>query len=48
MAMSCDFATSLQREAFTHLRCSQTRDHREGVAAFAEKARTALLGALRR
>jgi 2-(1,2-epoxy-1,2-dihydrophenyl)acetyl-CoA isomerase len=37
MAMSCDFATSLQREAVTHLRCSQTQDHREGVAAFAEK-----------
>ena len=37
MAMSCDFASSLQREAFTHLRCSQTQDHREGVAAFAEK-----------
>jgi 2-(1,2-epoxy-1,2-dihydrophenyl)acetyl-CoA isomerase len=37
MAMSCDFASSLQREAFTHLRCSQTQDHREGVAAFVEK-----------
>jgi 2-(1,2-epoxy-1,2-dihydrophenyl)acetyl-CoA isomerase len=37
MAMSCDFVTSLQREAFTHLRCGQTQDHREGVAAFVEK-----------
>jgi 2-(1,2-epoxy-1,2-dihydrophenyl)acetyl-CoA isomerase len=37
MALSCDFATSLQREAVSHLRCSQTQDHREGVAAFREK-----------
>lgn len=37
MAMSCDFASSLRREAFTHLRCSETQDHREGVAAFLEK-----------
>ena len=25
------------REAITHLRCGQTADHREGVAAFLEK-----------
>lgn len=37
MALSSDFATSLQREAVSHLRCSQTQDHREGVAAFVEK-----------
>jgi 2-(1,2-epoxy-1,2-dihydrophenyl)acetyl-CoA isomerase len=37
MAMSSDFASSLQREAVSHLRCSQTQDHREGVAAFVEK-----------
>ncbi|HEX4355020.1 MAG TPA: enoyl-CoA hydratase [Polyangiales bacterium] len=37
MALSSDFPTSLQREAVSHLRCSQTQDHREGVAAFLEK-----------
>jgi 2-(1,2-epoxy-1,2-dihydrophenyl)acetyl-CoA isomerase len=37
MATTSDFATSLQREAVTHLRCAQTQDHREGVAAFVEK-----------
>jgi len=37
MAMSSDFTSSLQREAFSHLRCAQTQDHREGVAAFIEK-----------
>jgi 2-(1,2-epoxy-1,2-dihydrophenyl)acetyl-CoA isomerase len=37
LATSSDFVSSLQREAMTHLRCSQTQDHREGVAAFREK-----------
>jgi 2-(1,2-epoxy-1,2-dihydrophenyl)acetyl-CoA isomerase len=37
MAMSSDFGSSLQREAVSQLRCSLTQDHREGVAAFAEK-----------
>ena len=37
LAMTSDFASSLQREAITHLRCGQTADHREGVAAFLEK-----------
>jgi 2-(1,2-epoxy-1,2-dihydrophenyl)acetyl-CoA isomerase len=37
LAMTSDFLTSLQREAITHLRCGQTEDHREGVAAFLEK-----------
>src|SRR5213594_822745 len=32
-----DFRTMLDREAVTHLRCGQTADHREGVAAFLEK-----------
>ena len=27
----------LNREALTHIRCGQTEDHREGVAAFLEK-----------
>ncbi len=37
LAMTSDFASSLQREAITHLRCGQTADHREGVTAFLEK-----------
>jgi len=37
LATSCDFTTSLRREAVTHLRCAETQDHKEGVAAFAEK-----------
>ena len=32
-----DFKTMLEREAVTHLRCGQTDDHREGIAAFMEK-----------
>jgi 2-(1,2-epoxy-1,2-dihydrophenyl)acetyl-CoA isomerase len=36
-AMSSDFSSSLQREAVSQLRCGQTQDHREGVAAFLEK-----------
>ena len=32
-----DFKTMLEREAITHLRCGQTLDHKEGVAAFMEK-----------
>jgi len=36
-ASMVDFATSLNREAETHIRCSQTDDHAEGVTAFLEK-----------
>ena len=36
-ASTVDFATSLDREAETHIRCSQTEDHAEGVNAFLEK-----------
>jgi 2-(1,2-epoxy-1,2-dihydrophenyl)acetyl-CoA isomerase len=36
-ALASDFRTSLDRESVTHLRCGQTADHREGVAAFLEK-----------
>jgi len=35
-ATTSDFRTMLDREAVTHLRCGQTEDHREGVAAFLE------------
>jgi 2-(1,2-epoxy-1,2-dihydrophenyl)acetyl-CoA isomerase len=37
LAATSDFRTLLDREAITHLRCGQTQDHREGVAAFLEK-----------
>ena len=36
-ALTADFRTLLDREAVSHLRCGQTADHREGVAAFLEK-----------
>ena len=32
-----DFQTMLDKEAVTHLRCGQTEDHKEGVAAFMGK-----------
>jgi 2-(1,2-epoxy-1,2-dihydrophenyl)acetyl-CoA isomerase len=32
-----DYQTLLDREAWTHLRCGDTEDHREGVRAFVEK-----------
>lgn len=32
-----DFRTMLEKEAVTHLRCAQTADHKEGVAAFMQK-----------
>jgi 2-(1,2-epoxy-1,2-dihydrophenyl)acetyl-CoA isomerase len=32
-----DFQTMLDKEALTHLRCFETEDHKEGVAAFMEK-----------
>jgi 2-(1,2-epoxy-1,2-dihydrophenyl)acetyl-CoA isomerase len=37
LASVSDFRASLDREAFTHLRCGQTEDHREGVLAFVDK-----------
>lgn len=36
-AVTADFRTLLDREAETHLRCGETEDHAEGVAAFVEK-----------
>jgi len=36
-ASTADFATSLNKEAETHVRCGQTEDHAEGVRAFLEK-----------
>jgi 2-(1,2-epoxy-1,2-dihydrophenyl)acetyl-CoA isomerase len=37
LAMTQDFRSILDREAFTHIRCGETDDHKEGVAAFMEK-----------
>lgn len=37
LAETADFRTLLDREAETHLRCGETEDHAEGVAAFMEK-----------
>jgi 2-(1,2-epoxy-1,2-dihydrophenyl)acetyl-CoA isomerase len=37
LALAGDHRGMLDREAFTHLRCGETQDHREGVAAFLEK-----------
>ncbi|MFY9554658.1 MAG: enoyl-CoA hydratase [Blastocatellia bacterium] len=37
MASSADFRTLLDREAETHMRCSMTADHKEGVEAFKQK-----------
>jgi len=37
LSLVADFRTVLDREAVTHLRCGQTADHKEGVAAFLEK-----------
>lgn len=37
LASTVDYRTMLDREAETHLRCGQTEDHKEGVAAFMEK-----------
>jgi 2-(1,2-epoxy-1,2-dihydrophenyl)acetyl-CoA isomerase len=37
LATTVDFRTLLDREAETHMRCSETDDHKEGVRAFMEK-----------
>lgn len=37
LSSTVDFATMLDREAETHLRCGETEDHAEGVAAFLDK-----------
>jgi len=37
LASSADFKAMLDREAETHMRCSMTDDHKEGVRAFMEK-----------
>ena len=44
MSLTQDFKTILDREAMTHLRCGETEDHKEGVAAFMEKREPAFVG----
>ena len=44
LATRQDFRTILDREAFTHLRCGQTADHKEGATAFVEKREPAFKG----
>jgi 2-(1,2-epoxy-1,2-dihydrophenyl)acetyl-CoA isomerase len=44
LAVTSDFRSMLDREAITHLRCGETEDHREGVAAFMEKRVPRFLG----
>jgi len=39
LAATQDYQSLLDREAWTHLRCGETEDHREGVRAFVEKRR---------
>ena len=43
-AASTDFRTMLDREAETHMRCSMTEDHKEGVRAFMEKREPQFVG----
>jgi 2-(1,2-epoxy-1,2-dihydrophenyl)acetyl-CoA isomerase len=43
-ASSSDFRTMLDREAETHMRCSMTDDHKEGVRAFMEKREPKFVG----
>ena len=44
LASSVDFRTMLDREAETHMRCSMTEDHKEGVRAFTEKREPKFVG----
>ncbi len=44
LSSSQDYATMLDREAWTHLRCGETDDHREGVRAFVEKRAAKFVG----
>jgi 2-(1,2-epoxy-1,2-dihydrophenyl)acetyl-CoA isomerase len=44
LASTQDYQSLLDREAFTHLRCGDTEDHREGVRAFVEKRKPKFKG----
>jgi 2-(1,2-epoxy-1,2-dihydrophenyl)acetyl-CoA isomerase len=43
-ASAADFRAMLDREAETHMRCSMTEDHKEGVRAFMEKREPKFVG----
>ena len=43
-AVTMDYRTMLDREAETHIRCGETEDHAEGVAAFMEKREPSFKG----
>jgi 2-(1,2-epoxy-1,2-dihydrophenyl)acetyl-CoA isomerase len=44
LASAQDYQSMLDREAITHLRCSETDDHKEGARAFVEKRPPAFRG----
>jgi len=44
LASTADFRSMLDREAETHMRCSMTEDHKEGVRAFMEKREPKFVG----
>jgi 2-(1,2-epoxy-1,2-dihydrophenyl)acetyl-CoA isomerase len=44
LASTQDYASMLDREAVTHLRCGETDDHREGARAFIDKREPKFVG----
>jgi 2-(1,2-epoxy-1,2-dihydrophenyl)acetyl-CoA isomerase len=44
LASTQDYASMLDREALTHLRCAETDDHREGARAFVERREPKFVG----
>ena len=44
LASEQDYVSMLDREAWTHLRCGDTEDHREGTRAFVEKREPKFVG----
>jgi 2-(1,2-epoxy-1,2-dihydrophenyl)acetyl-CoA isomerase len=44
LASQQDYQSMLDREAWTHLRCGETEDHREGARAFVEKREPKFVG----
>ncbi len=44
LASTADFRAMLDRESETHMRCSMTEDHKEGVRAFMEKREPKFIG----
>ncbi len=44
LASTQDYQALLDREAWTHLRCAETEDHREGARAFVEKREPSFKG----